>query len=120
VVGNKVVGTIEGLHYKEEIWKAMSKVQKDMVVELHKSKSTGCAMKAASTAPTGTVPMDVSDQLQMLTHAVQSLDYSRDGGSGSMDRHASSRQCGDCSQSRSSSHLHGSHRSGVHAGHRKH
>ena len=34
VVGDKVVGTIEGLHYKEEIWKAMSKKLKDKVVEL--------------------------------------------------------------------------------------
>jgi hypothetical protein len=39
-VGNKVVGTIKGLHYKEDIWKAMSKEQKDKVGELRKAKST--------------------------------------------------------------------------------
>jgi hypothetical protein len=120
VVGNKVVGTIEGLHYKEEIWKAMSKEQKDKVVELRKAKSSGHAVKAATTATTGTVPMDMSDQLQMLTRAVQSLDSSRDGGRRSTDRHASSCRCGDCSRSRSSSRSHGSHQTGVHAGRRKH
>ena len=73
-------GTIEDLRDKEEIWKAMSKEQKDKVVELHKAKSTGCAVKDASIAPTGTAPIDVSDQLQTLTCAVQSLDSSRDGG----------------------------------------
>ena len=56
VVGDKVVGTIEGLHYKEDIWKAISKEQKDKVVELRKAKSDGRAMKAATTATTGTVP----------------------------------------------------------------
>ena len=91
VVGNKVVGTIEGLHYKEDIWKAMSKEQKDKVVELRKAKSAGSAMKAATTNTAGTIPMDMSDQLQTLTCAVQSLDSSRDGGRRSMDRHTSSR-----------------------------
>jgi hypothetical protein len=90
VVGDKVVGTIEGLHYKEEIWKAMSKEQKDKVVELHKVRSAGCAVKATSTAPAGPIPMDVSDQLQMLTRAAQSLDSSRDGSHRSMDHHTSS------------------------------
>jgi len=46
-------------------------------------------MKATSTASAGTVPMDVSDQLQTLTCAVQYLDSSRDGGHWSMDHHTS-------------------------------
>ena len=37
--------------------------------------------------------MDVSDQLQMLTRAVQSLDSGRDGGRRSTDCHTSSRRC---------------------------
>ena len=91
VVGDKVVGTLEGLHYKEEIWKAMSKEQRDKVVELCKAKSSGRAVKAATTTTAGHVPMDVLDQLHMLTRAVQSLDSSRDGGCWSTDRHTSSR-----------------------------
>ena len=90
MVGNKVVGTIEGLHYKEEIWKAMAEEQKDKVVELHKAKSAGRAVKAATTTTAGTAPMDMSDQLQTLTCAVQSLDSSRDGGRWSTDCHTSS------------------------------
>ena len=80
MVGDKVVGTLEVLHYKEDIWKAMSKEQRGKVVELRKAKSAGCAVKAATTSTAGPVPMDVSDQLQTLTCAVQSLDSSRDGG----------------------------------------
>ncbi len=45
MVGDKVVGTIEGLHYKEEIWKAMSKEQREKVVDLCKAKSAGRAVK---------------------------------------------------------------------------
>jgi len=119
MVGDKVVGTIEGLHYKEEIWKALSKEQKDKVVELRKAKCAGRAVKAATTTPAGTVPMDVSDQLQTLTRAVQSLDSSRDGGRQPTDCHASSRRRGERSRSRGSSRLHGSHQSGAHAGRRK-
>ena len=118
VVGDKVVGTLEGLHYKEEIWKAMSKEQRDKVVELRKAKNPGRAVKAAATTTAGPVPMDVSDQLQTLTRAVQSLDSSRDGGRRSADRHASSRRRGERSRSRSSSRSHGSHQSRAHAGRR--
>jgi hypothetical protein len=120
VVGDKMVGTIEGLHYKEEIWKAMSKEQKEKVVELCKVKSTGRAVKAATTATAGTVLMDVSDQLQILTRAVKSLDSSRDSGCQSADCPASSHRRGDRSRSRSSSRSHGSHQSGAHAGCRRH
>jgi hypothetical protein len=90
MVGNKVVGVTEGLHNKEEIWNAMSKEQKDKVVELRKAKSARRAVKAATTTTPGTVSMDVSDQLQTLTCVVQSLDSSRDGVRRSMDRHISS------------------------------
>ena len=120
MVGNKVMGTIEGFHYNEDIWKAMSNEQRDKVVQLCKVKSAGCAVKAATTATAGTVPADVSDQLQMLTRAVRSLDSSRDGGCQSTDHCTSSRQCGERSRSQSSSHSHSSHLSGAHAGHRKH
>jgi hypothetical protein len=118
VVGDKVVGTIEGLHYKEDIWKAMSQEQRDKVVELHKAKSAGRAVKAATMTTAGSVPMDVSDQLQTLTRAVQSLDSSIDGGRRSTDRQTSSHRCGERSRSRSSSRLHGSHQSREHAGRR--
>jgi hypothetical protein len=116
MVGDKVVGTIEGLHYKEEIWKAMSKEQKEKVVELRKAKSAGGAVKAATTASARTIPMDVSDQMKTLTCAIKSLDSSRDSGRRSANHHASSCQHGECSRSRSSSHLHGSHQLGAHAG----
>jgi hypothetical protein len=119
-VSDKVVGTIEGLHYKEEIWKAMSKEQKDKVVELCKAKSSGRTVKATSMTTSGTILTDNSDQLQTLTRAVQSLDSSRDGGRWSTDHHASSRQRGDRFRSRSSIRSHGSHQLGAHAGHRKH
>ena len=119
MVGDKVVGAIEGIHYKEEILKAMSKEQKEKVVELCKAKSAGHAVKAATTATAGTVPMDVSDQLQTLTRAVKFLDSSRDSGRRSVDRNASSCRRGECSRSRSSSRLHGSHQSGAHAGRRR-
>ena len=120
MVGDKVAGTIEGLHYKEEIWKAMSKEQKEKVVELRKAKSAGHAVKATTTATAGTVPMDVSDQLQTLTCAVKSLDSSRDSGHWSVDCNASSRRCSERSRSRSSSRLHGSHQLGVLAGCHRH
>jgi hypothetical protein len=70
LVGDKVVGTLEGLHYKEEIWKAMSKEQKEKVLELRKVRGNERAVKAASSTASGTVPMDVSDQLQTLTRVV--------------------------------------------------
>ena len=38
VVGDKVVGTMEGLKHNEEIWKTMSNEQKEKVVELRKAK----------------------------------------------------------------------------------
>jgi hypothetical protein len=96
----------------------MSKEQRDKAVELRKVKSPGRAMKAATTTTAGPIPMDVSDQLQMLTHVVQSLDSSRDGGRRSADRHTSSCRCGERSRSRSSSRSHGSYQSRAHAGRR--
>ena len=96
----------------------MSKEQREKVVELRKAKSSGHAVKAATTTAAGPVPMDVSDQLQTLTCAVQSLDSSRDGGRRSADRHSSARRRGERSRSRSSSHSHGSHQVRAHAGRR--
>ena len=88
MVGNKLVGTIKGLHYKEEIWKAMSKEQKVQVVELRKARKNERAVKATSTAPADSIQMEVmSDRLENLTHVVQSLDSSRDGGLWSGDSH---------------------------------
>jgi hypothetical protein len=115
-VGNEVVGTLEGLHYKEDIWKAMSREQRDKVVELRKAKSADLALKAATTTTAGHILMDVLDQLQTLTRAVQSLDSSRNGGCWSTDCQTSSHRSGKHSRSRSSSRLHGSRQSRAHAG----
>ena len=120
MVGGKVVGTVEGLHYSDEIWKAMSPEQKSKVVKLRKAKKNERAVRAVSSSTAGPVPMDVSDQLQSLTRAVQSLDSSKDGGCRSADRHSDSRRRGDGSRSGSSSRSRGSHQSGAHAGRRKH
>ncbi len=46
-----MVGTIEGLHYTDEIWKTMSKEQKAKVAELCKAQNIEYAVKAASTFP---------------------------------------------------------------------
>ena len=118
VVGGKVVGTVEGLHYTNEVWQAMSSEQKSRVVELRKAKQSH-AVRAVSSSTAGPVPMDVSDQLESLTRAVQSLDSSKDPGRRSADRHSESRREGEGSRSRSSSRSRGTHQSGAHAGRRK-
>ncbi len=115
-----MVGTVEGLHYTDEVWRAMSSEQKTRVVELRKANKQNRAVRAVSSSTAGPVPMDVSDQLESLTRAVQSLDSSKDSGRRSTDRHSESRRGGGGSRSRSSSRSHGSHRSGAHAGRRKH
>ena len=74
MVDRKVAGTIEGLHYSKDIWKAMTSEQKALVLSLHKEKSAQRSVKATSTARSGTAPMGVSNQLAALTQAVQSLD----------------------------------------------
>jgi hypothetical protein len=79
LVDRKVVGTIKGLHYSEDIWKAMTSEQKAQVLLLCKETSARCSVKATSTAVSGSALMVVSDQLAMLTHAVQSLNSNRDG-----------------------------------------
>jgi hypothetical protein len=56
----KVVGTIEGLHYSEELWKAMTPEQRAQCLSFCKAKSASRTVKAASTAGSGTIPMDVS------------------------------------------------------------
>jgi hypothetical protein len=119
VVGGNVVGTVEGLHYTDDVWKAMTPEQKSKVVELRQAKKQERAVRAVSSSTAGPIPMDVSDQLQTLMRAVQSLDSSKDSGRRSSGRHSSSRRHGDGSWSRSSSRSHGSHRLGAHAGRRK-
>ncbi|KAL3786440.1 hypothetical protein HJC23_011021 [Cyclotella cryptica] len=66
VVGGKVVGTVEGLHYTDEIWKAMSKEQKAKVAELRQARSNERAVKAASTAPADVllIPAEIVDAVQ--------------------------------------------------------
>jgi hypothetical protein len=56
VVSGKVVGTVEGLHYSDEIWKAMSPEQKSKVVELRKAKKNERAVRAVSSSTAGPVP----------------------------------------------------------------
>lgn len=50
LVDGKVVGTIEGLHYTKDIWKAITSEQKVKILLLYKSKSMSPAMKVMSTA----------------------------------------------------------------------
>ena len=85
----KVVGTIEGLHYSEELWKAMTPEQRAQCLSLCKAKSAKHTAKATSTAGSGLVPMDVSNQLGSLMRAVQSLDSNRGGRHQSSSHHAS-------------------------------
>jgi hypothetical protein len=82
LVDGKVVGTIEGLHYSEDIWKAMASEQKMQVLSLHKEKSAKHSVKAMSTAGSGSAPMDSSDQLATLTRVVQSLNSNWEGKAG--------------------------------------
>ena len=66
LVDRKVVGTLEGLHYYEELWKAMTPEQRVQCLLLHKAESAKSRAKAASTAGSGLIPMDVSVQLESL------------------------------------------------------
>ena len=61
MVGRKVVETVEGLHYTDDVWKAMSPEQKSKVVELRKAKKQEHAMRAVGSSTAGPIPMDVSD-----------------------------------------------------------
>ncbi len=79
LVDRRVVGTVEGLHYGEDLWKAMTLEQKVQVLLLCKEKSTQCSVKATSTAGSGPVPMNITDQFAALICAVQSLDSNSEG-----------------------------------------
>jgi hypothetical protein len=103
LVDGKVVGTIEGLHYSKDIWKAMTSEQKVQVLSLCKEKSTKHSVRATSTAGSGSPPMDVSDQLATLTRAVQSLDSNLEGEHWSSPCHTSPHRRGSRSPERSSS-----------------
>jgi transposase-like protein len=81
LVDRNMEGTIEGLRYSKELWKAMTSEQEVQVLLLCKSKDAMCAVKLSNTAAAGSepIPMYVSDQLATLTCAVQSLDSNREG-----------------------------------------
>jgi hypothetical protein len=72
------VGTIEGIHYIEDIWKAMTS-EKVQVLMLLKNKSVRCSVKSTSTAGFGPIPMDISDQLATLKRPVQSHNSNQEG-----------------------------------------
>ena len=103
LVDGKVVGTIEGLHYMEDIWKAMTSEQKAQVMSFCKDKNARHSVKVMSTAGSGPAPMDISDQLATLPHAVQSLDSNREGKCWSLSHHTSPHRSGSRSPERSSS-----------------
>ena len=67
LVDGKVVGTIEGLHNSEDIWKTMTSEQKAQILSLCKEKSVRRSAKVTNTARSGTAPMDMFDQLVTLT-----------------------------------------------------
>ena len=79
LVDGKVVGTIEGLHFMEFIWKTMTSEQKSQVLSLNKDKSALCSVKVTSTAGSRPILMDVSNQLTTLTRVVQSLNSNWEG-----------------------------------------
>jgi hypothetical protein len=91
LVDGKVVGTIEGLHYSIEIWQAMTPEQKAQLLLLRKNKGARHAVKVMNTAGSGPIPMDVSDQLETLMRAVQSLDSNWEGKCQSSSYHDSPR-----------------------------
>jgi hypothetical protein len=64
LVDGKVVGTIEGLHYSEDIWKAMTSEQKAQVLLLCKEKSARHSVKAMSTAGSGATQWTCPTNLQ--------------------------------------------------------
>ena len=73
------MGTLEGLHYKEGIWNAMSKVQKSEVIWLHRNRLAQRSVQAATTSGTNVPMSDVSDSIVRPTRAVESLETSREG-----------------------------------------
>jgi len=91
LVDRKVVGTIEGLHYMKDLWKAMTTEQKVQVLSLCKGKSAWRSVKVTSTAGSGPVPMDYSDLLATLMRVVQSLDSNREAERRSSSHHTSPR-----------------------------
>jgi len=65
MVGRKVVGNMEGLHYTDDIWKAISKEQEAKVTEFQNTWHEEHAVKAASSADTGPVLMDFLVPLEL-------------------------------------------------------
>ena len=115
--GGKVVGTLEGLHYEEGIWNAMTPAQKSEVIRLRRRPAQR-SVQVATTTGTDVPMSDVSDSIVRLTRAVESLETSRDGDGRSHGSHSGSRRRGDRSRSGSSSRSRRTHQSGAHSGRR--
>ncbi len=68
------MGTIEGLYYDKSILMAMTKEQRDKAVALRQAKSSQRAAKAAMTLGLTVHISKVSDKIDKLARAVNSLD----------------------------------------------
>ena len=97
--GGKAVGTIKGLHYDKSIWDAMTKEQRDKTVELRKTKSSQCAVKAAMTLGLNPPLSTVEDKLEKLARAMKSIKSSHGNHGRSADRNSNSCQRNECYQS---------------------
>jgi hypothetical protein len=109
----KVVGTLEGLHYDETIWKTMSREQRDKVLSLFQAKSSTRVAKAAKTSLSAAPLSEVSDKIESLSRTVKSLESNRDGDHWSSDHQPSSCRCKSHSWSRSSSRSPDANQSGL-------
>ena len=78
IESGKVVEMLEGLHYKEGIWNAMTTVQKSKVICLHR-RLVRRSVQVATTSGTNVPMSDVSDSITRLTRAIESLETSREG-----------------------------------------
>ena len=85
--GGKVVGTLEGLHYEEGIWNAMTTAQKSEVMQLHR-KPVQRSVQAATSSGTNVPMSDVSDSIVRLTRAIKSLETLREGNGHSHGSHS--------------------------------
>lgn len=71
--GGKVVGTLEGLHYEENIWMAMIRKQREKVVALRKSTGSKRVIAAATTSGSEIPASAVADSVAKLATAVEAL-----------------------------------------------
>ena len=72
--GGKVVGNLEGLHFDETIWKAMSREQRDNVLLLYQAKSATRTAIVVTTSLTAAPLSEMSDKIELLTRAFKSLE----------------------------------------------